>query len=134
MTKPNKTEQCFCQSYYDDNGILQNCTCGKCGELEWEKEFKSNFYVADISRLDNGNLWLHSVISFIHSLLASQRQKYIEEMEREKKQHLDNIRLWENSVLTPTEPDEEERSCVVRELKACVYTISRCQEIVKGKL
>jgi hypothetical protein len=25
-----KTEQCFCKSYYDDNGDLQDCTCGKC--------------------------------------------------------------------------------------------------------
>ena len=25
-----KTEQCFCKSFYDDDGILQDCTCGKC--------------------------------------------------------------------------------------------------------
>lgn len=25
-----KTQQCFCQSYYDDNNVLQDCTCGKC--------------------------------------------------------------------------------------------------------
>ncbi len=29
--KKKKTEQCFCQSYYDDDSVLQNCTCGKCG-------------------------------------------------------------------------------------------------------
>jgi len=37
--------QCFCRSYYDDEGKLQDCTCGKCGkpepcqlhkETEWE--------------------------------------------------------------------------------------------------
>ena len=22
--------ECFCQSYYDDNNVLQDCTCGKC--------------------------------------------------------------------------------------------------------
>lgn len=27
------TEQCFCQSYVDNNGELQDCTCGKCTEL-----------------------------------------------------------------------------------------------------
>lgn len=27
-----KTEQCFCQSYYDDENILCDCTCGKCGK------------------------------------------------------------------------------------------------------
>ena len=26
----NKLEQCFCQSYFDDDHILQDCTCGKC--------------------------------------------------------------------------------------------------------
>ena len=25
-----KTEQCFCQSYYDDDNVLRDCTCGKC--------------------------------------------------------------------------------------------------------
>jgi len=25
------TEQCFCQSYYDDSNNLKDCTCGKCG-------------------------------------------------------------------------------------------------------
>ena len=29
-SKPNNTEQYFCQSYYDDNGKLKSCTCGKC--------------------------------------------------------------------------------------------------------
>ena len=24
------TEQCFCQSYIDDDNELQDCTCGKC--------------------------------------------------------------------------------------------------------
>ena len=26
------TEQYACPSYYDDNGLLQDCTCGKCAE------------------------------------------------------------------------------------------------------
>ena len=29
-----KTEQYKCQSYYDDNNVLTDCTCGKCGELK----------------------------------------------------------------------------------------------------
>src|ERR1035437_232588 len=29
---PDKVEQCFCQSYYDENNNLKDCTCGKCGE------------------------------------------------------------------------------------------------------
>jgi hypothetical protein len=30
-------------------------------------------------------------------------------------QHLDNLELWENGTLTPTEPE-----CVIRELKAAI--------------
>ena len=30
IVKNEKTEQCFCQSYYDDDNVLQDCTCGKC--------------------------------------------------------------------------------------------------------
>ena len=25
-----KSEQCYCQSYFDNNNKLQDCTCGKC--------------------------------------------------------------------------------------------------------
>ena len=25
-----KTEQCFCKSYRNDDGLLVNCSCGKC--------------------------------------------------------------------------------------------------------
>ena len=35
-------------------------------------------------------------------------------------QHYDNLKLWENGYLNPTEPDEQERECVQRELKACI--------------
>lgn len=35
-------------------------------------------------------------------------------------QHMDNLALWEDGTLTPTEPDEHERECVVRELKAAI--------------
>lgn len=32
--KARKTEQYKCQSYYDDNNVLQDCTCGKCDKEE----------------------------------------------------------------------------------------------------
>ena len=43
MTK--ETEQCFCQSYYDENNELQDCTCGKCGnkDKQWEEKFDNKF-------------------------------------------------------------------------------------------
>lgn len=37
--------------------------------------------------------------------------------------HRENLRLWENGFLTPTEPDEEERRITVAELKAAIATL-----------
>jgi len=34
-----KTDQYKCQSYYDDD-ILQDCTCGKCGETDKQQAEK----------------------------------------------------------------------------------------------
>lgn len=38
-------------------------------------------------------------------------------------QHKENLRLWQNGFLNPTEPDADERQCVMRELKACLFEI-----------
>jgi len=39
-----KTEQCFCQSYYDDENVLCDCTCGKCGDIDFAvAKFKEEF-------------------------------------------------------------------------------------------
>ncbi len=83
----NKTEQCFCQSYYDDNNELQNCTCGKCGtknkRAEWEREFdifiKNN---TDLLHTNGDSGWLEenkrdlvNIKSFIRQLLIDDRSK-----------------------------------------------------------
>ena len=44
-------------------------------------------------------------------------------------QHLDNLALWENGTLTLTEPDEHERECVVRELKAVIAELKPLAEM-----
>lgn len=31
LVETKKIAQCFCQSFYDEHGIIHNCTCGKCG-------------------------------------------------------------------------------------------------------
>lgn len=31
-------DQCFCQSYFDDDGVLQDCTCGKCAVNKQESK------------------------------------------------------------------------------------------------
>jgi len=37
-TKDSREEQCFCKSYYDDNNVLRDCTCGKCALKTKQKE------------------------------------------------------------------------------------------------
>ena len=44
-------------------------------------------------------------------------------------QHTDNLRLWESGYLNPTEPDEHERECVIRELKACIVELTGLCEV-----
>ncbi len=39
-------------------------------------------------------------------------------------QHEENLRLWGNGFLNPTEPDEQERSCIMRELRAAIAEIN----------
>lgn len=45
------------------------------------------------------------------------------------KQHLDNLDLWAKGVLTPTEPDPQERECVIRELKAAIAELKPLAEM-----
>lgn len=37
--------------------------------------------------------------------------------------HKMNLEQWKSGYLTPTEPDEEERNAVMRELKAAIFTL-----------
>lgn len=48
--KEKKREPIFCQSYYDDNNVLQDCTCGKCEE---KTDIKAEAEKALIERLSN---------------------------------------------------------------------------------
>lgn len=52
-------------------------------------------------------------------------QGYIDER---IKQHTDNLQLWENGFLAPTEPDESERNAVKRELKAAISELEKIKE------
>ena len=38
VLETQKTEQCFCKSYYDDRDTLQDCTCGKCKTTKEKKK------------------------------------------------------------------------------------------------
>lgn len=48
-------------------------------------------------------------------------------------QHTDNLHLWENGYLTPTEPDEQERECVMRELKAVISELTFIRTLLPNK-
>lgn len=47
-------------------------------------------------------------------------------------QHTDNLHLWENGYLNPTEPDEQERECVMRELKAVISELGFIKTLLKS--
>lgn len=44
-------------------------------------------------------------------------------------QHLDNLALWESGYLDPSEPDEDERACTVRELRAAIAELKPLAEM-----
>ncbi len=45
-------------------------------------------------------------------------------------QHTDNLELWQSGYLNPTEPDPQERECVIRELKACIAELAPLAEML----
>ncbi len=49
------------------------------------------------------------------------------------KQHTDNLELWNNGTLTPTEPSWEERDCVKRELRACIDELNIIKAYLSSK-
>ena len=49
-------------------------------------------------------------------------------------QHEDNLRLWENGHLTPTEPDYEERIMVMERLKASIHALAEIEQIIISHL
>jgi hypothetical protein len=44
------TDRYKCPSYYDDNNILRDCTCGKCGTIREQVGIETNRLVADFQR------------------------------------------------------------------------------------
>lgn len=87
MTTPNKqekTEQCFCQSYYEDGKII-NCTCGKCHPKEenkmegWVERFDL-IAPYEINGVDTTEYAL-KIKTFISSLVATTRKETLEEVE-----------------------------------------------------
>ena len=86
------TEQYKCQSYYDDDSILKDCTCGKCGntpDTEWEKkiqELKSLFIELEISLSIQETAKIALCIREVESLLSSRDTYWEWEVEKAKKE------------------------------------------------
>ena len=49
--------------------------------------------------------------------------KTLADITEKLEQHKDNLRLWKNGYLAPTEPDANEREAIMRELKAAIVTL-----------
>lgn len=49
------------------------------------------------------------------------------------KQHRDNLAMWSNGFLDPTEPDENERNAVMRELEAAIAELELMDEFLNGR-
>lgn len=77
----NKTEQCFCKSYYDEDNVLRDCTCGKCDmiikekSLDFQKEFDCEFDDMRIAK-DKGYvevpiIWFEGLKNYIEKVKES---------------------------------------------------------------
>ena len=90
--QPSPEDTCFCQSYYDDDHKLQDCSCGKCGkpssfagdtnvtskpEETWEDKFDES--VKKWTKRD-GPYWpdWDKVKQFITQALANERKRAFE--------------------------------------------------------
>lgn len=85
--REEEKEMYKCQSYYDDDNILQDCTCGKCGEESWEKEYNRK-YAPLMAKIDEyywqkGYSKLENDLrKFISQALSSQRAELLEKIEK----------------------------------------------------
>lgn len=47
------------------------------------------------------------------------------------KQHTDNLGLWKNGTLTPTEPDEQQRAITIEGLDACIFELNELKKFLE---
>jgi hypothetical protein len=50
-------EQYLCKSYYDDNNILQDCTCGNCGKAEILTKIKGVQFIKGKNSMGTSESW-----------------------------------------------------------------------------
>ena len=100
--KTKKTEQCFCPSYYDDDNVLRDCTCGKCDNktTKWEEfnnlmdryiRYAGDWHLSGCSFVfyDQGVCNCKTsqnkkvIKSFIQELMDSQRAEIVDNLPKE---------------------------------------------------
>ncbi|WP_298585146.1 hypothetical protein [uncultured Kocuria sp.] len=75
------TDQYKCQSYYDDDDVLRDCLCGKCGDMPQSKALDElRDKIIDAITLDkHGNpkfYWHQDQVANIKQLLEANKQQW----------------------------------------------------------
>ena len=100
MTTVNKTDQYKCQSYYDDNNVLQDCTCGKCAEptpsLDSSKNEIWNTIESYVPDLSNQIGWgtMDSLCDGLHALIIQESDKAVEAFAAELKGRANSLHAY----------------------------------------
>lgn len=116
-------EKYKCQSYYGDDNLLKDCTCGKCEptcELnmpptntneEWENELMTQFCVmldrADRENGESSTEWQEKLENFISQ---QKKEAYNEGIE-------DSIQILEGTFITPLMMTDSQRELYIKSIK-----------------
>ncbi len=60
-------------------------------------------------------------------------ESIVKQIDERIQQHTDNLRSWKDGTLTPTEPDEEGREMIKRELLACIHELKVVKQFIKNR-
>ncbi len=110
-----------------------------------KKEFEIRFNVVKDSEgywfntLSNQHIDASTVWGFIEKAVTTHEQQarregveYILKYANSRlKQHTDNLELWKNGTLTPTEPDEQRREITIEGLNACIFELNELKKFLE---
>jgi hypothetical protein len=104
----------------------------ECNEYDskWGEDNDGNTYGGYNFDMEKAVKALSQLISTREMSGKNWLNKYIQER---LKQHRDNLELWENGVLTPTEPDEVERNLTKEGLRACIYELEELEKYLSSQ-
>lgn len=89
------TEQYKCPSYYDDNNVLQDCTCGKCGTTNKRVEEIVEKYSEYIQHIEIGqydNKGVNIGYKTAKELMLEELTQHTEDMVNEVVEKLEELR------------------------------------------